>query len=120
MDHKPMSQPLSHAAHLPPASTRLSSGARLALTAAILLALAACTMSSVFLVELLRARAPAADVPDDPNDPLQRRGPLDRKAGDSLQRHHKNTQRAHDSFPGQCAPQHHGAGAVVSTRADGG
>jgi hypothetical protein len=54
-----MSQSLSHAAHLPPASTRLSSGARLALTAAILLALAACTMSSVLLIELLRTRARA-------------------------------------------------------------
>ena len=60
MTHKPMSQSLSHAAHLPPASTRLSSGARLALTAAILLALAACTMSSVLLIELLRTRARAS------------------------------------------------------------
>jgi len=60
MTHKPMSQSLSHAAHLPPASTRLSSGARLALTAAIFLALAACTMSSVLLIELLRTRARAS------------------------------------------------------------
>ena len=60
MTHKPMSQLLSHAAHVPPASTRLSSGARLALTAAILLALAACTISSVLLIELLRTRARAS------------------------------------------------------------
>ena len=55
-----MSQPLSPSAHAPPASTRLSSGARLALTAAMLLALAACTLSSVLLIELLRTRARAA------------------------------------------------------------
>jgi len=54
-----MSQALSHAAPLPPASPRLSSGARLALTASILLALAACTMSSVLLIELRRTRARA-------------------------------------------------------------
>ena len=64
MTHKPMSQSLSHAAPLPPASTRLSSGARLALTAAILLALAACIMSSVLLIELLRTRAQATTVMD--------------------------------------------------------
>ena len=57
--YKPMNQSLSHAAHLPPASTRLSSGARLALTATIFLALATRTMSSVLLIDLLRTCAQA-------------------------------------------------------------
>ena len=116
-----MSQSLSHAAHLPPASTRLSSGARLALTAAILLALAACTMSSVLLVELLRTRAQATAVMDHvlaqleatcapgapplmfpmtQTIPFKGEVSLDRKAGDSLQGHHQNPQRAHDPFQG--------------------
>ena len=54
-----MSQSLSPSSPLPSASPRLSRGARLALTAAILLALAAGTLSSVVLFELQRARTRA-------------------------------------------------------------
>jgi hypothetical protein len=54
-----MSQFLSPSSPRPPASPRLSRSARLALTTALLLALVACTVSSVMLLELQRARARA-------------------------------------------------------------
>ena len=54
-----MSYSLSSSSPLPPVSPRLSRGARLALTTALLLALVACTVSSVVLLELQRARVRA-------------------------------------------------------------